>query len=100
MDVLDVLDVFGVVVVDDADELLDEDDEDALARVPITIVTVDPFARCEPPGGDWVRTRPTFDASVTGRVFTWAWRPAAWIACSACAVVSPVIDGTLAFAGA
>ena len=94
-------DVFEVVVDEDEDELVDDDeDEDELAAVPITIVTVEPFARCEPPGGDWVTTLPTLDWLVTDRVVVWATSPAAWIACSACAVVSPVIDGTVAFAGA
>jgi hypothetical protein len=79
--------VFGVVVVDDEDELVDEDEEelvdededevDVLEAVPIRIVTVEPFVRSEPPGGDWVSTRPTLDGSVTGRVFVWATSPAA-----------------------
>ena len=45
-------------------------------------------------------TVPTLDGSVTDRVFTSGTSPAAWIADSACEVVSPVIDGTDAFAGA
>ena len=79
--------VFGVVVVDDdvelldedVDELLDEDEDedDELEAVPIRMVTVEPFVRSEPPGGDWVSTRPTLDGSVTGRVFVWATSPAA-----------------------
>jgi hypothetical protein len=80
---LAVVGVFGVFaafegVVDDDeddDELLDEDDEllddeDELEAIPTTIVTADPFVRCEPPGGDCVSTRPTLDGSVTGRVLT------------------------------
>jgi hypothetical protein len=86
------------VVVDEDDELVD--DEDELEAIPTTIVTADPFVRCVPPGGDCVSTRPTLDGSVTGRVLTCATSPAAWIACSACEVVSPVIEGTDAFAGA
>ena len=58
------------MVVEDEDELLDEEDElldedDELEASPISIVTVEPLGRCEPPGGDWVRTRPTLDGSVT-----------------------------------
>ena len=103
--VFDVFGVFAAVVVDDDDDdVLDDDeellDDDELVAVPTTIVTAEPFVRCEPPGGDWVRTLPTLDGSFTGRVFTCATSPAAWIADSACAVVSPVIDGTVAFAGA
>ena len=55
----------------------DEDEDDELEAVPIRIVTVEPFVRSEPPGGDWVSTRPTLDGSVTGRVFMWATSPAA-----------------------
>jgi hypothetical protein len=105
--VVGVFGVFAAVVVDDEEVLLDEDDDELLdeddeleAAVPTTIVTVEPFVRCEPPGGDCVSTVPTLDGSVTDRVFTNGTSPAARIADSACEVVSPVIDGTLAFAGA
>jgi hypothetical protein len=86
------------LVDDDEDELVVDDDE--LEAVPTTIVTVEPFVRCEPPDGDCVSTVPTLDASVTDRVFTNGTSPAARIADSACEVVSPVIEGTDAFAGA
>jgi hypothetical protein len=43
--------------------------------VPITIVTVEPRGRREPPGGFWAMTVPARLGSLTGRVVVATWKP-------------------------
>ena len=91
----------GGGVVDVVEEL--EDEEVRLVvpwKLPIVIVTVEPFFCAEPPLGVWPTTIPARSGLVTGRVARTTVKPADCSALTAPATGSLITGGTVTVAGA